>query len=355
MRQLFLHAGLPKTGTTYLQALLLRNRAALEAAGLGFGPHLDPATGSHLPGFVDAVEARGAAAVVAETEACPGEKILVSNEDLAHFLPMPAGGGRSWGEALRDAAAGRFAVTVIVYVRRQDYLKESIFAQSVKAWYSGDIRDLGHYDFDLDGKLLALEAIFGRDRVRAVVYDDLRPGDIAAPFLEALGLGLDPAALAPVGRENASMHRRKLLFLGGFPKPAAAERAENAAARAPAGFVAKVLAGSEAVADDGGRFLMSPSDRHALVAAHLAGNRALVARHGIADPGGFVELPDPDAPWTPPAPITPREIAAVWRESIAAARAGRDPLRAAWLAARLSRPFAAMAARGGRATTRAAG
>ena len=92
------------------------------------------------------------------------------------------------------------------------------------------------------------------------------------------------------------MHRRKLLFLAGFPKPAAAEHVENAAARFPAGFVAKVLAGSAAVADDGGRFLMSPAERHALVAAHLDGNRALVARHGIADPGGFVELPDPRRP-----------------------------------------------------------
>jgi hypothetical protein len=347
MRQLFLHAGLPKTGTTYLQTLFLRNRAALEAAGLGFGPHMDPVTGPHLPGFVAALEARGAAAVIAETEACLGEKILVSNEDLAHFLPMPAGDGRTRGEALRDAAAGRFAVTVIVYVRRQDFLKESIFAQSVKAWYCGDIRDLGHYDFDLDGKLRALEAIFGRDRVRAVVYDDLRRGDIVAPLLAALGLDIDPARLAPVGRENASMHRRKLLFLGGFPKPAAAGHARNAPARALAGFVARVLAGSDAVADDGGRFLMSPAERHALVAAPLAGNRALVARHGIADPGGFVELPDPEAPWTPPAPITAREVAAVWREALAAARASRDPLRAAWLAARLARPFAAMAARSG--------
>ena len=43
---------------------------------------------------------------------------------------------------------------------------------------------------------------------------------------------------------------------------------------------------------------------------------------------------------------------AVWRESLAAARAG-DPLRAAWLAARLSRPFAAMAARSGLAAARA--
>ena len=129
-----------------------------------------------------------------------------------------------------------------------------------------------------------------------VVYDDFGGGDIVAPFLAALGLDLDTGQLAPVGRQNASMHRRKLLFLGGFPKPAAAGRWENGAARFPAGFVTRVLAASDAVADDGGRFLMAPAERHALVAAHLAGNRALVARHGIADPGGFVALPDPDTP-----------------------------------------------------------
>ena len=179
--------------------------------------------------------------------------------------------------------------------------------------------------------------------MRPIVYDDVGRSDIVAPFLAALGLDLDKARLAPVGRENASMHRRKVLFLGGFPKPAAAVR--RGAARFPAGFVARVLAASDAVADDGGRFLLSPAERHALVAAHIEGNRALVARHGIADPGGFVELPDPAAPWTPPAPITRREVAAVWREMLAAAGAGRDPLRAAWLAARLSRPFAAMAVR----------
>jgi hypothetical protein len=343
MRQLFLHAGLPKTGTTYLQTLFLRNRAALEAAGLGFGPHMDPVTGSHLPGFVAALEARGAAAVIAETEACPGEKILVSNEDLAHFLPMPAGDGRTRGEALRDAAAGRFAVTVIVYVRRQDFLKESIFAQVVKQWYCGDIGGLSYYDFDLNRKLLALEAAFGREAVRPIVYDDTAGGDILAPFLAALGLAVDPGSLAPIGRENSSLHRRKLLFLSQFPKHPQALRRPEAAF--PPRFVARVLERSASVADDGRRFLLPPAERHALVAAHLEGNRALVARHGIADPGGFVALPDPDTPWSPPAPITGGEVAAVWRESLAAAGEGRDPLRAAWLAARLSRPFATMALR----------
>ena len=234
-------------------------------------------------------------------------------------------------------------MTVIVYLRRQDFLKESLFAQVVKEWHCGDILGKDHYDYDLNGKLLQLEAVFGRARVRPILYDDTRRVDLVAPFLAALGLALDAASLAPVARENAALHRRKVLFLSRFPKrPAARERLED---KFPSRFVTRVLAGSDAVADDGGRFLMPPAARHALVAAHQDGNRALVARHGIADPGGFLALPDPAAPWTPPAPVTGREVAAVWRESLAACGEGRDPLRAAWLAARLSRPFAAMAAR----------
>ena len=55
MRQLYLHAGLPKTGTTLLQALFLgtapRSRPPASASGRFMN-----ATGSHLPGFVEAIE-----------------------------------------------------------------------------------------------------------------------------------------------------------------------------------------------------------------------------------------------------------------------------------------------------------
>ena len=101
-------------------------------------------------------------------------------------------------------------------------------------------------------------------------------------------------------------------------------------------FVARVVADSDAIADDGVRFLMSPRDRHALVAAHLDGNRALVDRLGLADPGPFLELPDPDAPWSPPAPITAREVAAVRRAALAACLRGRNPVAAARLAAQVA-------------------
>ena len=147
--------------------------------------------------------------------------------------------------------------------------------------------------------------------MHVALYRDPGPNDIVGDLLAATGTAVDRDRLAPVPRQNVSMHRRKTLFLGQMPKPP--EAPDDAAARVAPHFVARVLAGSAAVADDGGRFLMSPRQRHALVAAHLAGNRALVEGRGLADPGSFLDLPDPDAPWAPPAPITAAEVAAVWR------------------------------------------
>lgn len=344
MRRLFLHCGLPKTGTTYLQKFFLKNRAILEAAGLGWGPYMDEKTGSHYPGFVEAVETRGAEAVLAATEACRGENIFVSNEDLVHFLLEVAPDGRPWGAGIRDAAAGRFELVLIVYLRRQDFLKESIFSQVVKDWYCGDIHGYTQPGLDLDAKLRGLEALFGQQSIRPVIYDDVDRGDIVQPMLEILGIGLPRTAFAPIGRENSAMHRRKVLFLAGLPKAKAPGPASPAGFAAR--FVTRVLAKSDVIADDGVRYLLSPTERHALVAAHLEGNRAIVARYGIARPGSFVALPDLTEPWTPPAPISREETSAVWRATLAACFAGRNPLRGAWLAARLSRPFLRLRASG---------
>ena len=344
MRPLFLHSGLPKTGTTYLQKVMAENRDLLAAAGLGFGPYLDPRTGSHYPKFVEAVEAKGAEAVIAQTAACPEARLLVSDENLASLMKgaSPTGPGRLYAHDIRDAAAGRFTVKVIIYVRRQDYLMESVFAQSVKDWYHGDILADRHYDYD-HNRIALLEAVFGLANVKVRIYDDPATGDILAPFLDALELELDPRQFRPIPPQNVSTHRRKVLFLSQVPKPAAAR--EDQRHRVAPRLISRVVARSAAIADDGGRFILSPRQRHDLVAAHQPGNRALVARHGIADPGGFLDLPDPDARWQPPAPITRREIAAVHREVLAACWKNYNPFTAAALAARTSRLLAAMALR----------
>ena len=355
MRQLYLHAGLPKTGTTYLQALFLRNRAALEAAGLGFGPHMDPATGSHLPRFVAALEARGAAAVIAETEACPGEK-HPRQQRGPRALPADAGRGRPElgrgaprrrrralrgdgdrlrpppglpeGEHLRPVGEG----LVLGRHPRQRPLRLRPRRQAPRA--RGDLRPR-------PGAADRLRRRRPRRHRRAVPRRARpRPRQGAARPGRA-GERLDAPAQAPVPRRLPEAGRGRAR--GRTPRPA--PRPASSPGCWPARRRSPTTAGASCCRRPSGT-RWSPRTS--------TGNRALVARHGIADPGGFVELPDPAAPWTPPAPITPREIAAVWRELLAAARAGRDPLRAAWLAARLARPFAAMAARSRRGPARAA-
>jgi hypothetical protein len=337
MRDLFLHVGLHKTGTSYLQRLFLENRDLLLAAGLGAGPWQHPVSGSHHP-ILAALDREGAEAVFARAADCPGDRLLISAEELGSRLQEPG-----TAAALHAAASRHFDPHVVLFLRRQDMLKESVFAEIVKDWYAGDILGDDHYDYDHAGRVAALEAVFGPDRVRVALYRDPGPNDIVGDLLAATGTRLDPAVLRAVAPQNVSMHRRKTLFLAAMPKPADATTvARN---REAPRFVARVVAGSDAIADDGGRFLMSPRQRHDLVAAHLAGNRALVDRLGLADPGGFLDLPDPDAPWTPPAPITRREVTALWRACLAACLRGRNPVAAARLAAQVTRLLRPMAAR----------
>ena len=322
MRDLYLHIGLHKTGTTYLQHVILENRALFAEAGLALAPYLHPIEGNHYP-LVQALKGgRDAGALFGEVAATPGDKVLISAEELCnHIMERPA-----LAEAVRDAAARHFRVHVVICLRRQDFLKESTFAQAVKTWYTGDIAQDTHYLMDHDARVRALETVFGIENVHVTLYRDGARQDLLGDFLEAVDIDIDRARIAALSPRNVTMHRRKILFLSKLPKPRRAriERKHMAMAR----FVARVLDESRAIADDGGRFMMSPDARHALVAQYLDGNRALAARHGIADPGPFTELPDAHAPWFAPAPITPEERRAVFREVLRASVRRRNPVAA---------------------------
>jgi hypothetical protein len=332
MRDLYLHIGLHKTGTSYLQKLFLENRDLLLEAGLGLAPYQDPHTGTHHP-IAAAIARDGAERVFAEVARSPGDRVLVSAEELCIQFEDPAR-----AEAIRAAAARHFTPKIVIFLRRQDFLKESVYAQIVRYQYTGDIRGDDHYNYDHDARLRALEAVFGRGNVIVRLYRDGGGNDIVGSFFQAIGVPVARERLRDVAPQNVSMHRRKLLFMAGVPKHPLAE--EDHRHMFLARFMARVVERSDAIADDRGRNMMSPAERHALVARHQEGNLAVVARHGIADPGGFVELPYPGEPWSPPAPITPAERGAVYRAALAEAWSGRNPASALKLSARLAALFA---------------
>lgn len=340
MRELCFHIGLHKTGTTYLQHVLLANRARFAAAGLELAPFLHPLEGNHYP-LIRALRAGGFAAPAFDRAldaiaAAPGERLLVTAEELcATIMPFP-----ERAKALQAAAARHFRPRVVIALRRQDHLQESVFGQASRTWYAGGIRAFSTYDLDHDARLRAIEAVFGRENVAVTIYR-AGGGDVLGDFLAALGVAVDRAALAPVPPRNLSLHRRQVLFMAGLPKGPHAfdERSDRQIARR----VAEALRDSDAIADDGGRYLLSPRERHDLVLRHQPGNRALAERHGLAGADHFLGLPDPDTPWAPPAPITAAERRAAFAAVLRHFWARRNALAALADTTRAGAAFARMA------------
>ena len=184
--------------------------------------------------------------------------------------------------------------------------------------------------------------MFGRANVKVALYQDGGANDLLGALIAALELGIDRARLRPIPPQNVSMHRRQVLFMSQLPKKAP-RPGRGREFMQFAREIATVLQRSNAIADDGQRFLMSPRARHDLVAAYQDGNRALVARHGIADAGRFLELPSLDEPWSAPAPITAAERAAALGAVIRTYwTRRRNPLKAMGMTLQASVAFARM-------------
>ena len=296
MRTLYIHIGQPKTGSSSIQRFLVDNRAALLEAGLGLGPYMTLASGKSLP-LRRAIERQGLAAVMAELAASPGESLVISSEHLCDIL-----GDEARAEAIRDAARPHFRPVVVVFLRRQDFWHESLYAQEVKTVYADTIEAytaaaLADPEYDYDGGVARLERVFGPG-TSGCGSTTTGVRTTWSPTSSARSSWRSTAARAgDAPRQNASPHRRKVLFLSQVPKPDPAIQDLSA-------FMTGVVEKTGAIADDGVRFLLAPRDRHRLVAAHAAGNRALAARYGLDDRGQFATPPDPAADWSPPRPIT---------------------------------------------------
>ena len=251
MRRLYLHVGLHKTGTSYLQRLLFENRGLLAEAGLGLGPFQDPASGSHHP-ILAAIEREGPEAVFARAAETPGERLLISAEELSQEMHEPArlprGAPRRRRPALRAAPRDLPAPPGLPEGER--------LRRGGQGLVRRHIHDDDHYDYDHAARIAQLEAAFGPARVHVALYRDPGPNDIVGDLLAATGTAIDRARLRRSRRRTSRCPGARRCSSGRCRSRR--EAADDAAARVAPHFVARVLAGSAAVADDGGRFLMSP-------------------------------------------------------------------------------------------------
>jgi hypothetical protein len=205
-----------------------------------------------------------------------------------------------------------FEVSVVLYLRRQDYLKESVFAEVATTWYQGDIRDENHYTYDYSLFVDRVVELFGAQSLRLGIYRDDQPQDLAADFLSLAGLEHLIGRLSVVEPERVSDNRRQVALLALCAK------------EDPGGYeqLRRVVLEPGRIAADGSKYQLSPQERRHFLEPYIASNRR-VARAFRPDAEAYLADDHPrQEDWSPIAPYTPAEVAGLMA-ALVAAQSGR--------------------------------
>ncbi len=217
MKTLYLHIGSPKTGTTSIQNVFTRNRAALAEMGVFYPPTFAARQAHHDLAWA----MRNKFGLARQSGIQPGASLDEIAEELVSAVcqsPAPAAVvsseaffhlGRQSRKALQllRRVFSPFEVRIVVYLRRQDLFFESNYAQNVKAGaYHRDppetrfLATLEQQWLCYDRLLRPWEQAFGRENIVLRVFEraQLQGGDAVTDFLHVLGLG--PEAQAGLAR-----------------------------------------------------------------------------------------------------------------------------------------------------------
>ena len=324
-KRLVLHAGLHKTGSTYIQQTLFLNRERLARARIdvpeALNHHPDRlrefAFSFHRADFQTAFRR-----LVLDS---PGEAVLMSSEELSHAIR-----DHHLTQAfLRDLAErDGVAVRIVAYLRRQDEMRESAYQQQVRTQFRGPIEAFDGYPFDYRPTVAAFRSASDDVVLRPYEPAAWRGGDIFADLMDIAGIDVGGPLQTP-DWTNKSLDRRLVLFLSATP--AALKREFGSRWD---GY--RVLDRFDVVRPDGGRFQASPDARRAFLERFREANIELA--FGDAALEDHLLSPPKDRDWVPPAPVTPRERAAAYSVLAGAGvvhRLRRGVARAApWLGAK---------------------
>lgn len=283
--QLWIHIGLPKTGSSALESAFQRSRSGLRAHGLDY-PEVGEYGGGHVhlawPLLSEARKAKADVLTKAgadearelwttlgedvRTRGCP--RVLVSSEYFSEVDPALLA---DFAHVVSDD------VRILVYLRRQDDLIESGYLQQVKAGLTGEPFRFGGYveAYDYAIQLERWAAAFGPDSVVARVYDRAAAErGIVQDVCQVLGLEVG-AVVDPTGTVNPSTH------------PAAVElqRLGNQLGLRAGRLTARVSECLQQVDNGGRRSYLTADERREILGAYSASNEE-VARRYFGRPDG---------------------------------------------------------------------
>lgn len=226
MAAIYLHIGLPKTGTTTLQHFMWENQAVFEKNGICFPdfglryPGINRFRNAHflVPYFKKTDE--GAHESVFHQLAQLGkrfDRILLSDEVLWRI------GDRRpefWTQIKEAFRQNGLSLQVIVYLRRQDNFLLSLYRQRIKGartslpFYDYLNTLQKHYPLDYSAYMDMLSDTLGRENIHIRVYEkeQFRGAEhtLHSDFLDIFGLSLNDGFTITTEKYNEALDRAQL-------------------------------------------------------------------------------------------------------------------------------------------------
>ncbi|PLX35868.1 MAG: hypothetical protein C0606_17395 [Hyphomicrobiales bacterium] len=192
-KRIWLHIGMHKTASTFLQNFLFANPQAINPHGFLY-PAPNTPTKAHHPlaratyqNYDESSAAALWAPTIKEIEESPHTDAIISSEQF-EWLSAPA--------RLKKLVPSDIEIKVVVYVRRQDAQMESRYQQRLQnnddlsKTFEEFFRTLKLASLDLDSFLTPWEQQFGRENihVRRFEFERFPEGKIELDFLRTLGI-----------------------------------------------------------------------------------------------------------------------------------------------------------------------
>ena len=312
LKNLYLHIGYPKTGTTSIQSFMAKNTAALMRRGILYpetGRMHDAHYGYNFSlgiGKYDGTQKLGTpeqllAELKKEVERSGCENIVISSE---YFILTRA------QQKVKDFFAD-YNVKIVVYLRRHDHAFESAFAQSEKTtpnppWEPNISSYTLHaicsdaIPYDYLNILLRWREFFGKGNIIVRPYEKQQnTPDLFADFLRITGIEDAPEFARP-GTVNSSISREALqsirIIQGLKLSPALKNKVLN-----------RVMSAGASTGNDK---YFSPEMRNVVIRKYTPAYKAIAREFlGRADGVLFKEaIPKAGDPWTPPQPPNVEQI-----------------------------------------------
>ncbi|MCC4288864.1 class I SAM-dependent methyltransferase [Vreelandella aquamarina] len=281
-KTIYFHIGTHKTGTTALQKFFVDNREVLEKKGFRYDFYNDSEMNQ---GYLVKPE-KWEGLIFDENK-----NYIISGEDFySHILNIP----RVIKERLSD-----FNVNFVVYFKRQDLMKQSVYNQIVKMHgFTKEITADNHYNLNYYDFLKKLEKQFPEGKLTVRVYEkgQFEGGSIFSDFLKILNLDLTNEYQVEKKVVNPSLTTEKMEFTRYLNRLGLPIGFRTQLSR----LVVKSALESNEVSLFRKQDLISPQQAKKLLAQYEPGNQAIAKEFlGREDGKLFYEEVTEDPNWKP--------------------------------------------------------